>query len=214
MTGDRSFSGHDLARLEGFIYGHARTITCSEFHEGDHRPDAIMLRHDVDNDPEQAVLFAQWEADRDIRSTYFLLPTASYWPRAARDTALALAAMGHEVGVHNDALCAAEGDLDRALALLSDWATEMRSWGLTIRGCADHGGVGWKNTDMWRVHLQPLSAAGLEYEAYLLHQQETNYISDNRGTWRAPMRRRSDRPTHMLIHPEHWPVDRPQRMAA
>jgi len=44
----------------------------------------------------------------------------------------------------------------------------------------------------------PLSGAGLEYEAYLLHQQETNYISDNRGTWRAPMRRRSDRPTHML----------------
>lgn len=211
---DRGFSAADLFRLEGFIYGHARTITCAEFSDGDRSTHAITIRHDVDNDPEQSVLFAEWEAARKIRSTYFILPTASYWPRAGRDTALAIAALGHEVGVHNDALCAAEGDVDRAISLLAEWATEMRSWGLTIRGCADHGGVGWTNPDMWRVHDRSPKEAGLEYEAYLLHRMDTNYISDNRGTWRSPLRARSDRPTHMLIHPEHWPVDTARRMAA
>jgi hypothetical protein len=90
----------------------------------------------------------------------------------------------------------------------------MRSWGLAIRGCADHGGVGWTNTDIWRIHDRSPAEAGLDYEAYLLHRQNANYISDNRGAWQAPRTRLPGRQTHLLVHPIHWPVERAPVKAA
>lgn len=207
-----SFTEADLDELERFVLDeHAETITLSEFYDGDRRLDRICVRHDVDHDAEHAVAFARWEADRGIRASYFLLPTAPYYASQAHGAALELQALGHEVGVHNDSFSAADGDQERALSLLRSWADEMRSWGIEVRGCADHGGTGPSNVDLWRVHGRTPSEAGLDWEAYLLHQQDTHYLSDNRGGWKQPLHTRDDRPTHLLAHPCHWrlPVEVP-----
>jgi len=204
----RAFSLADLDTLEEFVLGHARTVTFSEFAAGDNDPNAVAIRHDVDHDAEHALRFARWEAERGIRASYYLLPTAPYWDSDARRCGLAIAELGHEVGVHNDALAYCEGDAGRALVQLRAWVEEMRSWGLDVRGMADHGGSGWNNTDLWRVLDYTPADVGLDYEAYLLHRLGTNYISDNRGTWRAPLARQPDRQAHLLVHPCHWPVDR------
>lgn len=201
-----SFSFTDIVRLQRFVLDHDRTITLSEFHDGDRDVNAFSGRHDVDHDVALHYRFALWEADQGIRTTYFLLPTADgySWPDEARDYGLRMQALGHEIGLHNDAMVVCEGDVDAALDQLRAWADEMRSWGLVVRGCADHGGAGYDNTAIWRVHNRLPSEAGLEWEAYLLHQLHTNYISDNQGEWRAPLERVPDRPTHMLVHWEHW----------
>jgi len=212
----RPFTSVDLARLEGFILGHGRSVTLAEFAEGDRAEDAVAVRHDIDHDIEYALRFAAWEAARGIRATYFVLPTASYWGDQAttRRCSLAIQELGHEVGVHNDAYCVARGDITVALSTLAGWADQMRAWGIAVHGCADHGGSGWSNVDMWRTLGKKPEDAGLQYEAYLLHQLGTNYISDNQGTWRAPMVRVARRQTHLLVHPIHWPVEEAAPRAA
>ena len=198
-----SFTAAQTAEAARFILGHRRLLTFAEFAAGERDEADICVRHDVDNDLDWASAFAAWEGRQGIRSTYFLLPTAGYWPRA-REQALAMQALGHEVGIHNNALIACRGDVAAALRLLREWGDEMRSWGIDVHGVCDHGGGLPSNTDLWRVHGYAPSAAGYEYEAYLCHQQGANYISDNHGRLRAPLADEPGRQTHLLMHPCHW----------
>lgn len=195
-----SFSVEQLMELLEFINSHKECISMydSKF---DMTPDKIVIRHDVDHSIEQAIKFAEWEHNYGIRSTYFLLPTASYWPCAA--AAVMLEDMGHEVGIHNDAMVAAHGKSSYAYDILHGWISEMRAWGITVYGCADHGGVGYVNPSMWGVFTPP--DAGLKYEAYHLHRQNhVHYISDNHGKWQTELVDMPDKQTHLLVHPEHW----------
>lgn len=196
------FTLGDLAEFERFITEHEEIHTLDEFNRGFR--DGICIRHDVDHDAEQALRFAEWEHERGIRSSYYLLPTAGYYQSEAEKAAGRLEEMGHEVGVHNDAYNFADCDPDRAIEVLTAWVEEMRSWGIKVTGCADHGGK-VSNVWLWRTHGRKPSEAGLQYEAYMLHQQHTHYISDNRGAWSEPLTR-NDRPTHVLVHPIHWPM--------
>lgn len=205
----------DLDELAAFI-GDSRTIHMREVSAGDVDPEAVVIRHDIDHSAVHALRFARWEAEQGIHATYFVLPTAPYFKREpTKGIALEIQALGHEVGVHNDAHTQS-GRLGfktppgmttdgMAITLLAQWAREMREWGIDVHGCADHGGGEPLNVDLWREPLNhdPLEA-GLEYEAYLLHQKGANYISDNRGVWRAPLERVEGRQTHILCHPIHW----------
>lgn len=199
-----SFGPLDLTRLEAFLSEHTKVQPLRDFAAGNHAHDVLSLRHDVDHSAEHAIRFAEWEHERGINSSYYLLPTAGYYAADAKDAAVTLETLGHEVGIHNDAMCAAAGDHLKALALLREWVEEMRSWRVAVTGCADHGGHPHSNVDLWRVHGHQPAEVGLDYEAYLLHQQQTHYISDSGGKWNGPLERRSDRPTHLLVHPEHW----------
>lgn len=203
-----SFRPEGLAELEAFILSHDRTVTLAEVAAGDTDPRTVAIRHDVDHDALHALKFAEWEAARGIRSSYYLLPCARYYQPQLRQQhgqiAVALQELGHEVGLHCNAYTTVRGDVDRALELLREQADEIRAWGVTVRGCADHGGGSPHNVDLWRSHAAPADA-GFEYEAYALHAQPTaNYISDNRGTWRAPLADVDGRQSHVLVHPCHW----------
>ncbi len=201
----RAHKSELFADLEAFVLGHDRVVTLAEVAAGDTDPAAVAVRHDVDHSGAHAVEFARWEHQRGIRSTYFFLPTAHYWPIEARESATAIAALGHEIGLHNDAYRIVGGDPDRALDLMRDQADEMRSWGLEVVGCADHGGGDPSNVDLWRVHEREPGEAGFAYEAYGLHASSgANYVSDNHGRWRAPLADVADRQTHLLVHPCHW----------
>ena len=198
-----SFSAEDTLKAALFILGHRRTLTMRQFSEGERDPADICVRHDVDHDIVWSRVFAEWEAEHNITSTYFVLPTAPYW-KGARDHVVAISRLGHEVGIHNDALVAARGNVDDALVLLRQWADEVRSWGVPVYGLADHGGAPGSNPDIWRVHNREPVEAGFLYEAYLCHRMNSNYISDNRGLMRAPLKDVEGRQTHMLQHPGHW----------
>lgn len=198
-----SFTVDETLAVADFILGHRRLLTMAEFAAGARDPEDICVRHDVDHDIAWARTFAEWEAGQGIRSTYFILPTAPYWPQA-REHAIEISRLGHEVGIHNDALVAAEGDVDGAIALLREWADELRFWGIDVHGVCDHGGVPWSNPDIWREYGRDPTEASFAYEAYLMHREGAHYISDNRGMLRAPLADREGRQTHMLMHPCHW----------
>src|SRR5438105_13418305 len=128
-----SFRLDDLQTFHEFVLTFARTVTLHEAYTGGPEVRALVIRHDVDHSGAHAVRFARWEAERRIRSSYYVLPTAEYYPAEGIDCARQIQALGHEVGVHNDALTRT-GDHDAAIRLLADWAAELREPGIQVKG--------------------------------------------------------------------------------
>ena len=144
----RTFGPADLEALGGLISGARRVMLLRDAAavRPEMRAGALSVRHDTDHDLENSVLFAEWEASRGIRSTYFVLHTDWYWGddpgRPSRFLVRALrriAALGHEIGLHNNAITAAlrlGGDpveqLERALK-------GLRREGFEVVGTAAHG---------------------------------------------------------------------------
>lgn len=110
----------------------------------------IVIRHDVDSDLTAAMDQAEIEAALGIRSTYYILHTASYYGEFRngvfhRHEHIApvlrfIASLGHEIGLHIDPLWIhQEHGIDGAEAVRVelDW---LRSLGLEITGTAGHNG--------------------------------------------------------------------------
>ena len=90
--------------LSGLTATH-RIVRFADVRDGDPDRPFCILRHDVDYSPAAALRLAGHEAARGIRATYFLLAGTSYYNLLAPEhahVAPALAAMGHEVGLHYD----------------------------------------------------------------------------------------------------------------
>jgi hypothetical protein len=110
------------------------------------RAGVVSLRHDMDHDLENAVRFAEWEASQGFRSTYFVLHTDWYWgddpdhpSRFLLKALHRIASLGHEIGVHNNAITAAlrfGGDPADHLARV---VNTLRREGFEITGTAAHG---------------------------------------------------------------------------
>ena len=160
----RHFGATDLAAIER-LCGAAVVLPLGDAHarRGDRPERLVALRHDLDHDVEQAVRMARWEADRGWRSTYFVLHTEWYWgtrgPREPSPYVLRalddIATLGHEIGVHNNAVAAALGTGAPPASILADVLDGLRAHGFAITGTAAHGDplarrLGFVNYEMFR----------------------------------------------------------------
>lgn len=138
------FTAEDLAELDERLLARAAAVVpMREVQRADqHDPSVIGLRHDCDagHSLATAVKMARWENDRGYRSTYYMLHTSPYWGYpdfgASMET---IASLGHEIGIHTDALAAAlktGGDPDE---ILFDAIATLRGLGHEIVGVAGHG---------------------------------------------------------------------------
>jgi hypothetical protein len=65
-------------------------------------PDTFW-RHDVDVSVTAAVKLAEWEHERNVKSTYYLMRTSPFYSRMdAMEAADAIADLGHTIGLHID----------------------------------------------------------------------------------------------------------------
>lgn len=143
MNDHAPFTAADLEELDERIL--ARTsavVSIREVHAGNHGHTVVGMRHDCDagHSLATAVEMAEWEAERGYRSTYFMLHTSPYWRSSLfRSSLERIALLGHEIGIHTDALAEAlrtGGDPHR---ILEDALEMLRSWGHAITGVAGHG---------------------------------------------------------------------------
>lgn len=206
-----TFNASDLEQLDRLLLSRARAvISLREVHAGNHSPDTIALRHDVDDNTgsfENAQNLARWEAKRGYRSTYYVLHTARYWNNQPffRAGLEEIALAGHEIGIHVNAIAHALWTGSDPVEVLHAAIDELRSWGHTITGAASHGEqpvckeAGFTNYDLFTIagrksttltyrgrtltlDPMPLEAFGLSYEAYHIHR--TKYLTDTGGTWK------------------------------
>ncbi|HET9470947.1 MAG TPA: hypothetical protein VFO24_07555 [Usitatibacter sp.] len=236
----RSFHARDLAQLDATVLARARAVVAMrEIHAGARAADVIGLRHDVDDNPgalATAVKLAGWEAVRGYRSTYFILHGARYWrdERTLRPALEAIAAAGHEIGIHANALALALRAGGDPSEILHAAIERLRGYGFPVVGVAPHGDkachrAGFVNDELFadcarpqlgapdrtltldgrtvKLAPQPLTDFGLLYETYRL--PHGRYLSDSGGAWNVPLQSIADKPgqpgqLHILQHPDWW----------
>lgn len=138
------FTREDLTELGEFFETAQAIVSMREVLAGNRDPRVIAVRHDVDNHQHAlatAVEFARWEASHGWRSTYFLLHTARYWKDGRwRQAAETIALLGHEIGLHVDAIGYALEFGGDPHEIVFEALDDLRSAGHVVTGVVGHGG--------------------------------------------------------------------------
>jgi hypothetical protein len=173
----------------------------------------LMIRHDVDHDIDQALDMARYEELYGIRSTYFLLHTASYFKFG--DTLIKklreFKNLGHSVGLHNNMLALWIKDYDNPDAEVDQFdiytrmieiAAFFKSAGIRLIGTSAHGDKlcherGFLNYELWDEcpgekrafgghpeHTHPqFSLREFGFEYEAYFLRRDVYLSDTGHTW-------------------------------
>lgn len=210
------FTRQDLVELDERLLDKALAVVAMESVAGGQMwPQVIGLRHDVDDNTsslETAVRFAEWEADRGFRATFFILHTAAYWQD--KDNLMRcldrIGEFGQEVALHNDCISAAIVSGRDPLEILEEATDELRSYGFRVSGtvahgngmCRENGIVRYVNDEVFtecarptigepersvagvNISPVPMSSFGFEYDANWL--PKAAYLSDSGRSWSDP----------------------------
>ena len=115
---------------------HYSIITVEEyFKEGprDTYKPFVVLRHDVDRRPHNALRMAELETAMGISSTYYFRKSTFN-----ASIILNLAMWGHEIGYHYEVMDKAKGDIGVAHAIFNSEIEILRCW-VPVKTCAAHG---------------------------------------------------------------------------
>lgn len=170
MKTRRTFTGGDWEKLTELLRLADVVVGTGEAAAMEQRPARLIaLRHDIDHDLENAVRTARLEAEAGFRSTYFALHTDWYYRTPAGASTLVLraldeiASMGHEIGLHNNAITAALLTGGNPVRILAGHLEDLRAHGFDVRGTVAHGDplcrvAGYVNSEVF--HECPRPALG------------------------------------------------------
>lgn len=215
------------ALCQAMVESGYRVLTVSAYLEDpDFSTPVIILRHDVDRKPHNALKMAHIEKDYSIASAYYFRKRANtFKPDVIRD----IANLGHEIGYHYETLVKAGGDFQRAIELFHEELDAFRAI-CPVKTICMHGSPfsRWNNRDLWkRFNFEEFDILG---ETYLSFDFRTvNYYSDTGRTWHSQRYNIRDRvakrneyeitttedlihlihsramnPLYILVHPNRW----------
>ncbi len=158
-----------------------QTITLGDyFATDDHVQPRMMLRHDVDRDPQLALEMAQIEHEHKLQSTYlFRVIDTVFKP----DIINKIAELGMEIAYHYECLDKAKGDYEKAFEICKDELKKLRELA-PVKTMAMHGNplTKWDNRDLWKKY--DFQQVGIEVAAYLnIDYKQVRYFSDTGRTW-------------------------------
>ncbi|MBQ8055510.1 MAG: hypothetical protein IJ270_01675 [Paludibacteraceae bacterium] len=140
----------------------------------------IILRHDVDKKPQNALKIAQVEAVLDIVSTYYFRMKKCSWNE---NVVKQIAALGHEVGYHYENISDCDGNIDEAYQDFCENLQLMRSV-VPIKTICMHGSPRSKydNKILWTKY--DYRSLDLLSEPYIdLDFSKVFYITDTGRRW-------------------------------
>jgi hypothetical protein len=123
-----------------------QTCAVIDWLDGSRRNDSklVVLRHDVDRRPNNALAMAKLEAARGIRATYyFRIVPVSFVPDIVKE----IAALGHEIGYHYEDWHRGDYQLGPSLALFKEALARLREVA-QIRSISMHGSPMAKENNM------------------------------------------------------------------
>ena len=190
----------------------------------------VVLRHDVDRKPENALKMAELEHALGVCSTYYFRHPATFVPEVIGR----VQALGHEVGYHYEVLAKARGDYEEAIALFARELEEFRSL-CDVRTICMHGSPlsRYDNRDLWKKY--DFREFGIMGEAYLsMAGKGLRYLTDTGRNWGGKHSVRDAMPgvepvppsvattddlarwigsarvegLYLTVHPERWAMDR------
>ena len=216
------------ALLHAIAAGDYRCITFHDYCTGAKEYNRqVILRHDVDLRPRNALRMAEMEARHSIPATYYfrIVPAS-----LDRDIVRAVAGLGHEIGYHYEDLSLARGDHTRAIKLFEEHLKWFEDLAPVTTICM-HGSPlsRWDNRDLWKHY--DYKSYGLLGEPYLVMDfDQWFYLTDTGMHWNrsdvsvrdkvsssftmsfahtyaiADAFERKAMPDHVLIntHPQRW----------
>ncbi len=110
----------------------------------------VILRHDVDKLPFNALKMAKLEKNLNIKSTYyFRIVKGSNNPKVIKE----IASLGHEIGYHYEDLTLAKGNYKIAIKLFEENLTYFRKF-YDVKTVVYHGSplTKWNNKDIWKKY--------------------------------------------------------------
>lgn len=159
----RAFDEDEFDRLVSLIRGADMVLPLREINRMpvERWPRKLLaLRHDIDNDVDNAVTIAEREAKLGIRATFFVLHSDWYYfgenGRPTRHVFKALSRisdLGHEIGLHNNALGVALRSGDDPIHVLRRELKRLRRWGHDVVGTAAHGDRILREADRFNYEL-------------------------------------------------------------
>jgi hypothetical protein len=164
----------------------------------------LLIRHDVDITPWSALRMAELERDSGVRTTYYYRLHAPFYnlmDGAVLDSVRAVAAMGHEVGLHYEPGFFLERGMDPVAGTRADLRTFEELVGFRTHTIAQHQpATGPVLTDICPDH--PCA-----YQPALV--RELPYFGDSGFHWRegCVCTKFHLRRLHTLIHPHSWVRD-------
>jgi hypothetical protein len=142
----------------------------------------IILRHDVDRKPENALKMAELENAFGITAAYyFRMKEEVFIPAIIKK----IADMGHEIGYHYEVLDKAGGNLEKAIRIFEEELEEFRKI-CDVKTICMHGNPlsKWVNKDLWKQY--DFSDFGIIGEPYLsIDYTKVLYLTDTGRRWNS-----------------------------
>jgi hypothetical protein len=162
----------------------------------------LLMRHDIDTSPRNALEMARLEASVGVRSSYFVLLHSPFYNPAAPphwDALRAIIDLGFEVGLHYDTEFFQRRNIDPLQGVLADAAALEKILGVPIVSVSQHRPAS-------SVFLKELNRHYVDaYNNELITR--VRYISDSGFKWRGESLMDilgSEERIHALIHPTSW----------
>jgi len=168
---------------ETIVESECDTLTFSHYFHSKNLPERfVILRHDVDRKPENALKMAELENRLGITSTYYFRTIEDVFKPAIIKE---IASMGHEIGYHYEVFDKAKGDFERAIGLFTKELEEFRKI-CDVNTICMHGNPlsPWDNRDLWNKYN--FKDFGIIGEPYLSIDYETVfYLTDTGRSWNS-----------------------------
>ncbi len=181
--------------LQAIKGSYTKTLCFVDFFTLAEPPDAfIIIRHDVDRKPRNALKMAMLEKDMGIRSTYYFRTKPHVF---VPEIISRIARAGHEIGYHYESLSDAKGDHQAALRDFEKNLKTLRELA-PIRTISMHGSPlsPHDNRNLWANHeAKAYLKNSLEIygEVYLdINYSDIAYITDTGRNWGAEKSNRRD----------------------
>jgi hypothetical protein len=167
--------------LESFIKSDYGFVTVREYFEN--QPDSgIILRHDVDKKPYNALVLAKIEKDFGIKGTYYFRILRSSFNL---DIMQSISSLGHEIGYHYEEFSMNNGDLKRSLSSFEKNLGIFKKY-FDVKTICMHGSPLSKfdNRDIWKTY--DYRKYNLIGEPYLdIDFKKMFYLTDTGRKWNA-----------------------------
>ena len=141
---------------------------------------AIVLRHDVDERPQNALKMAQLESELGIRATYyFRIVKISNNPKIIKQ----IVDLGHEIGYHYEDYSSCNGNINKAIKEFKENLAYFRTY-YPVKTVCMHGSSmsDFDNRMIWKFHN--LSDFGIIGEPYIsIDYSKVFYLTDTGRRW-------------------------------
>ena len=154
--------------------------TFENFIVSDDERKTIVLRHDVDRLPENAIRMARLEHDMGVNASYFFRIVPQAWNS---DIIKEIVDLGHEVAYHYEDLTIARGKYELAIQHFEKQLANIRKFYPSITICM-HGSPmsRWDNRELWKKY--DYRDYGIIAEPYFdVDYSKVFYITDTGRSW-------------------------------